>query len=65
MACRRCAPSRRFPLELDVPPQLLVHAARAVVDGREASVSVTVREGKITQIEPLTSATLARSRASR
>ena len=60
MACRRCAPSRRFPLELDVPPQLLVHAARAVVDGREASVSVTVREGKITQIEPLTSATLAR-----
>jgi allantoinase len=38
------------------PVDLLVHAARAIVEGREASVSVAVRDGRIASIEPLTSA---------
>ena len=37
-----------------------MHAARAVVDGRETSVTVAVRGGRIVDVEPLTPATLAR-----
>jgi allantoinase len=38
---------------------LAVHAPRAIVDGRERSVSVLVRDGVIVAIRPLSSATMA------
>jgi allantoinase len=66
VAQRRAWPAVAAPLEeasldhADSPdhphPDLLVHAVRAVVDGRESPVSIAVRSGRIERIVPLTSA---------
>ena len=43
----------REEIEQDRPVDLVVHAPRALVDGREQAVSIAVRMGRIVGIEPL------------
>jgi allantoinase len=42
----------------DRDPDLVVHAARAIVGGAERAISVAVRAGRIIAVQPLSSATL-------